>query len=71
MQESAKDSALIAAFIGESQQYVIVCEGHPLCVIKLQSSFIFSFFMLLLFNLEYPIPAKNMFLFPSRLYFRS
>ena len=35
----------IAAIIGESQQYVIVCEGRPLCVIKtLQVAFIFSFF---------------------------
>ena len=47
----------IAAFIGESQQYVIVCEGRPLCVIKtLQVAL-----SIVLFRFGIPIPAKNNF----------
>lgn len=51
---------MIAAFLGESLQYVIVCEKQPLCTATtLQVALFLLFSSYYCFNLDYPVPAKH------------
>ncbi len=55
---------MIAAFVGESLQYVVLCEGRSLCIVStLQVALFLVFSSYYCFNLAYPVPAKNIFYF--------